>query len=293
MPDGRFVSRGIAQSEQLGEVSLEADYLFTRCIPHLDRDGRMSGNPTLIKATACPLRPEITAGSIPDLVRTLSGAGLVHWYEADGKQVLEFPKFRAHQKGMKYEREAASRFPAFDCDTCTDLAAPEKNGKSGPTPDEVRTNSGSGPPKLSEVKSKLSSRDSAPTFADFWTSYPKRAGNAKKGTAEAAWKARLQEGTDPVAIMAGLERYREYVDATGKSGTELVMMAATFLSKRDRPWEQEWTPPPPPDSESRRTRNELPGRDRGGQQANVDLQRTRGEDGIDRVWNGNRWVPTA
>lgn len=149
MPEGRFVSRGIAHSEQLAAVPLEADFLFTRCIPHLDRDGRMSGNPTIIKAMVCPLRPEITPGSIPDLVRTLSGVGLVRWYECDGKQILEFPKFAAHQKGMKYDREAASRYPAFDSKCCIDLTTQTENHKSGPNPDEVRTRSGSSPPKLS------------------------------------------------------------------------------------------------------------------------------------------------
>jgi hypothetical protein len=141
MPDGRFVSRGISQSEQLAAASFEADYLFGRCIPHLDRDGRMSGHPALVKSQACPLRKEITEAMIPDLLRTLAGLGLVKWYEADGKQVLEFPKFRLHQKGMKYEREAESRFPPSTYDGSIDLGATY----SGGGPDQV-------PPKVSEVK---------------------------------------------------------------------------------------------------------------------------------------------
>lgn len=143
MPEGRFISKTIAHSEQLGAVPLEADYLFTRCIPHLDRDGRMPGNPALVKSIACPLRPEIEAGSIPDLLRTLVGAGLVKWYEADGRQVLEFPGFGRHQKGMKYDREAPSRFPAYRSPASPDPI----RTRSGPDPDEVR---------LSEVEVKSS-----------------------------------------------------------------------------------------------------------------------------------------
>lgn len=134
MPEGRMLSKSISHSEQLAEVSIEADYLFARCIPHLDREGRMTGHPALIKATACPLRAEITAELIPDLLRMLSGAGLVRWYEADGKQVLQFPGFKNHQRGTKFDREAASRFP---------------EPPSEPTPDEVRTNSG---PSAAEVR---------------------------------------------------------------------------------------------------------------------------------------------
>jgi len=43
---GRFVSRAIAHNRQLASVSLLADHLFTKCIPHLDVEGRMTGIPS-------------------------------------------------------------------------------------------------------------------------------------------------------------------------------------------------------------------------------------------------------
>lgn len=151
MPDGRFISKSISTSEQLGEVSLAADFLFGRCIPHLDRDGRMSGNPTLIKATVCPLRPDVTEAMIPGLLDELQAVGLVRWYTVDGKQVVQFPNFRTHQRGMKYEREAASRFPAFSPEP------QQVRTYSGPTPDQV---------PLSEVKlSEVNGRTDAPEGA--------------------------------------------------------------------------------------------------------------------------------
>lgn len=140
MPNGRMLSKSISHSEQLSLVSLEADFLFARCIPHLDRDGRMAGKPELVKAIACPLRAEIRPAMIPDLLRQLAAEDLVHWYEVDGKQVLEFPGFATHQKGFKYEREAASRFPPFDSRTCVDLA----RTNSGSSPDLIRIASAQG-----------------------------------------------------------------------------------------------------------------------------------------------------
>lgn len=157
MPDGRMLSKSIADNEELGGVSLEADYLFARCIPHLDREGRMTGNPALVKAKACPLRREIDSGSVPDLLRQLAGAGLVRWYEADGKQVLEFPGFKNHQKGFKFDREAESRYAGPDSPGAIDLSCA--------TPDEVRTNSGPDPDKvrpsrsLSEVEVEVEEKD--------------------------------------------------------------------------------------------------------------------------------------
>lgn len=133
MPEGRFVSKTISQNEQLAGVSLVADYLFGRCIPHLDRDGRMPGHPELVKSIACPMRKEIQSGVIPDLLRSLGGAGLLKWYEVEGKQILEFPGFRRHQKGMRVDREAESRYPPSDSGGARDLL----RTYSGPTTDKV------------------------------------------------------------------------------------------------------------------------------------------------------------
>jgi hypothetical protein len=139
-----MLSKSIAHSEQLAAVSLDADYLFARCIPHLDREGRMPGHPNLVKSVACPLRPEITAGVIPDLLRQLAGAGLVRWYEVDGKHVLEFPGFHNHQKGGRFDREAESRYPAYDSPGAVDLL----RTNSGPTPAEVRVSRSEGEVKV-------------------------------------------------------------------------------------------------------------------------------------------------
>jgi hypothetical protein len=174
MPDGRFISKSISLSGQLKNVSLEADYLFGRMIPHLDRDARMDGDPDVVKATACPLRAEMT----PELIRTalaeLDAVGLIEWYEVDGQMVCHFPAFGVHQRGMKYEREAPSRLPSRETQGAKPVrrhAAPMRSG-SGPTPDQVRTNSGSmadqvrlSEVKLSEVKG---SKDSAPDDGAGW-----------------------------------------------------------------------------------------------------------------------------
>lgn len=147
MADGRFVSKSIAQSEQLGRVSLEADYLFGRCIPHLDREGRMTGNPELVRSMVCPLRAELTLERVEAAIVELAREDLVVWYEARGRQCLFFPGFERHQRGIRKDREAASRFPPH---TGTDAQPFLISGQSGATPED----SGLTPPKGSEVKSK-------------------------------------------------------------------------------------------------------------------------------------------
>lgn len=143
MPDGRFLSKSIAYSAQVGSVSLEADYLFMRMIPHLDSAGRMTGEPTSIRALCCPLRKEITDETVEECLVELAAEGLVQWYAGpDGAKHLALPGFTAHQRGARLDREAQSSRPA---------PTPENAVVLRRTPD----NSGqlrSSKVKLSEVK---------------------------------------------------------------------------------------------------------------------------------------------
>lgn len=118
MPDGRFLSKSIANSEQLNSVSLEAAFLFTWLIPHLDVEGRMVGNSVSVKATAAPLRRDLPVERVPELLLELArarrddrGRPLIYWYEVSGRRFLEFPGFRDHNRGIRVDREAKSRLP--------------------------------------------------------------------------------------------------------------------------------------------------------------------------------------
>lgn len=165
MPRGRFISRSISTNEQLAGVSFAADFLFTRCIAHLDAHGRMTGNPILIKSEVVPLREEITVRSIPKLLNELAnakdhtGQPLVVWYEAAGQKVLAFPGFERQQQGLRTDREAPSRFPAQPVanPTKSNGAHPEAlPSNAGPSPDQLPLDSGVipelVPPKRSEGK---------------------------------------------------------------------------------------------------------------------------------------------
>src|SRR3990172_9497275 len=103
--DGRFLSRSVGQNEQLAQVSLEAALLFTWCLPHLDVEGRMTGNPQLVRAKVCPLRPEVTITRIPGLLRELVRHELIVWYEVQGRHYLAFPGFARQQRGLRKNKQ--------------------------------------------------------------------------------------------------------------------------------------------------------------------------------------------
>ena len=158
MPDGRMLSKSIATSEQVARVSLLADYLFTRMIPHLDCEGRMPGSPRTVRGIVCPLRDDVTTDQVGSALQELQAVGLVIWYAVDGQQHVEFPKFRHHQRGARFDREGASRIPPSSGTGAVLLREYSGSGpgvtSAGSAPSVMRDYSGSTPVvlPLSEVK---------------------------------------------------------------------------------------------------------------------------------------------
>ena len=79
-------------------------------------------------------------------------------------------------------------------------------------------------------------------FNKLWEFYPKRNGSNPKNKAYSAYKARLKEGIQRVAIHHGLIRYVNWCNATHKTGTETVMQAARFFGP-GLEFENDWALP--------------------------------------------------
>ena len=81
-----------------------------------------------------------------------------------------------------------------------------------------------------------------PTFERFWAAYPRRAGGNPKKAALRQWRATRRKGVTAEELEEAVSRYAAYCDATGKTGTEYVKQASTFLG-RDEHWREDWTVP--------------------------------------------------
>ena len=110
MARGRIVSKTVADDAALNRLSLEAEWLFLRTIPHLDRDGLIDGRPALLWATVAPLRVTVMDRT-PALIDEWVQQGLVLRYEGTDGPILFFRGFRRHQANMPYGNELASRYP--------------------------------------------------------------------------------------------------------------------------------------------------------------------------------------
>lgn len=75
-----------------------------------------------------------------------------------------------------------------------------------------------------------------------WPVYPKRNGGNPKKPALKAYRASRKRGNSFEDIRAGLGKYINYVKASGKVGSELVMQAQTFFGPNDR-WNDDYGNP--------------------------------------------------
>jgi hypothetical protein len=94
-----------------------------------------------------------------------------------------------------------------------------------------------------------------PAFEELWKAYPARNGSASKWKAQQCWHARIKETKGNVIIdgisrspqiimLNGVKRYAAWCEATGKTGTEMVMQAPRFLGP-SKEYENLWDTPAP------------------------------------------------
>lgn len=162
MPDGRFLSKTVATDEPLNRLTWQAQAVYMMTVPHLDRDGLITGHPLLLMAQVAPLRAAELVSIMPTLIQEWIAAELVICYQSDDQPALFFPGFPKHQRLPHYDRETPSRFappPGYQR-TDQGLVAVEQPAPiapsnpiqqdqpvdSGATPDQLLTNSGPTPP---------------------------------------------------------------------------------------------------------------------------------------------------
>ena len=110
MAQGRFVNKSIAEDDRLGKLSAMAEFVFLKTIPHLDRDGMITGKPGLLYSKTHPLREELF-GQTQTFIDEWVAVGLVIPFNTPEGPALFFPGFAKNNKLPHYDREQPSRFP--------------------------------------------------------------------------------------------------------------------------------------------------------------------------------------
>jgi hypothetical protein len=115
MPRGRFLNKEICLDKTVNELSSDLSKLaFTWIIPHLDKEGRIYGDPAVVRSMIFPRRTDITVDDMQSYIQEWHDAGLIVWYECNDDKYILFPNFDKHQVGLNKDREADSVIPAPD-----------------------------------------------------------------------------------------------------------------------------------------------------------------------------------
>ena len=106
MPN-RIIKDSIHESEDVNKMTDFQFRLWVNLIAYVDDYGRGDARPAIIKGKCFPLR-DIPLQKIESALAELSDIGVIRLYESDGKPLLFFPKWEAHQR----VRQRVSKYPA-------------------------------------------------------------------------------------------------------------------------------------------------------------------------------------
>lgn len=241
-------------SEQVVECSPNARLMFIGLMNFADDNGVHPAKPMRIKMQVFP-GDAFNASEISSLISELESAGLIRCYEVDGEAYLQITGFTKHQRidqpsykfplpngkvpeNPKRRRSDSSANGTGNASECSPNTGGADDERSPPERSGVE---GSGVEKKSGAAKQR--KDGYPDeFERAWKAYPKRNGGNPKRSAHHAWAARVKAGADPEVIIAGVERYARWADATGKTNTEFVKRAVAFFGP-DEHYLEDWSPP--------------------------------------------------
>jgi len=178
------------------------------------------------------------------------------WLQVLDSDHVKLPGYHEHNGTIAKERAQTQKRVAKSRDKAKRSTVADGNGKALPDQDQ----------DLDKKKKNKSCTAASPPRANgaepdwlpaFKAAYPKRAGDPNWRGAARAGNARLAEGHTTAQFIEGATRYAAFVDATGKTGTEYVKQAATFLGPA-KPFLDPWQPPPSRPVKAKREWGPLP-----------------------------------
>jgi hypothetical protein len=141
-----MVNTTIATDKRLAGLSLESELLFIKTLPHLDRDGLILGDASVLWAQVCPRRLELLQKT-EDAIQEWISTGMVTAYDTDNGRALWFPNFAKNQAGFRYDREQPSviQCPPGHIRTDDGIVPDDGHQNSNEPPEEIRQSSGETP----------------------------------------------------------------------------------------------------------------------------------------------------
>ena len=111
MARGRMIDKRISKSKKLAALKHDRSrMLYFMILPHLDCEGRYSGDPEDIKEDCVP-KLIFPLKKIAESVVDMANVGLLVLFEHKNEAFIQFTRFSDFQLGIRKDREAPSSIP--------------------------------------------------------------------------------------------------------------------------------------------------------------------------------------
>lgn len=176
MPN-RLIKESICTSEDLNRLSPMAEILFYRLIVKADDYGAYYGNVSIVKSNCFPLKSdEITCEQVQTWLRELEDAGLIDTYRAEGRDYIQFHKWKNHQQIRAKKR----KFPEPDS-IGNQMISDDCKCPRNPIQSNTESN-----PESNPIENTTPNREYEQDggFEAFWSAYPKKGGDIRQAYME-------------------------------------------------------------------------------------------------------------
>lgn len=168
-----MVHTSIWASGQFSRLSKEARLTYIGLISLGDDDGRLKGNPPLIRGQIFPYDDGIKVSDVAIWLKEIEREKLVVKYEIDGEVYYFHPKWENYQQ-IRDDRRRDSHIPAPNMDfSVLSTKWPPRGGRVA----------GKVPPNISKDNISKENINKDVAFQAFWEKYPRKIGK------KAAWRA--------------------------------------------------------------------------------------------------------
>lgn len=218
MPN-RIIKDSIRTSDTINSLGWFEECLFYRLIVSCDDYGRFDGRTAIIKGTCFPLKDSVTVKSLDDALSKLVTAGLVSYYEVDGKPYLSLPTWEHHQNVRAHK----SKYPSPE-DGNMNTSEYRCNQMQSDVPENPNPN----PNPIRNTNNNVRACDDkySKAFEELWSAYPRK---REKANAYKCYKARLSDGFSEDELLTAVKRYADEC-SRNKTEQKYIKHGSTFLS---------------------------------------------------------------
>lgn len=216
----RMINTSIWRSKQVSNLSIEARLLFVGLITFGDDDGRLNGDPALLRSMVFSRDEKVTVTDVAKWLEEIVTLGLVLKYAANGDDYLVHPHWGTYQT-LRADRKKESNVPPPPDGLVAAIVQPTDNQPSA----QDKTREG-----------KLRKEKVLGHFEAFWKEYPNK--TSKKKAME-IWlrifgnvniKTYVQIDSLAASIIQGLSKSKQSSQWT-KDGGKFIPHPTTWLNQ--------------------------------------------------------------